>query len=256
MATSSRQLLRKAKAFLSVSLQRYPARVDCNLCGWRARVFASDAWHPHTICQRCGSQVRQRLLLAALQALPELSYAGIVRGKRILHFAPEPTVSGFLEEQASLYVSADLMIDGVDLNMDMCNMEPLVDSSFDLIVACDVLEHVSSDDLAMREIFRVLSPGGWAILTVPQKDHLLHKYEDPSLQSPRQRELAYGQSDHLRIYGDDFEDFVASYGFDVTAVSPSMFEAEMVRRHVLAPPRLSVHPLATNFRKVFFAHKA
>jgi len=41
-------------------------------------------------------------------------------------------------------------------------------NEFDLIAACDVLEHVDGDVNALAEILRALKPGGGAILTVPQ----------------------------------------------------------------------------------------
>jgi SAM-dependent methyltransferase len=39
---------------------------------------------------------------------------------------------------------------------------------FDLIAACDVLEHLEDDVAALSEIHRALKPGGCALLTVPQ----------------------------------------------------------------------------------------
>ncbi|MEW6406892.1 MAG: glycosyltransferase, partial [Chloroflexota bacterium] len=41
------------------------------------------------------------------------------------------------------------------------------DSSFDLVVSNDVLEHVVNPDRALREVFRVLRPGGELLMTVP-----------------------------------------------------------------------------------------
>jgi hypothetical protein len=54
---------------------------------------------------------------------------------------------------------------------------------------------------------------------------------------------------------DGFTAFLESGGFDVTIVSEKDFDGVMVKRHVLFPPILSSRPLATNYRKVFFAHK-
>jgi SAM-dependent methyltransferase len=41
------------------------------------------------------------------------------------------------------------------------------DANFDIIVASDVLEHLSDEDAAAREWFRMLSPGGTLIALVP-----------------------------------------------------------------------------------------
>jgi SAM-dependent methyltransferase len=44
---------------------------------------------------------------------------------------------------------------------------PFADSAFDLVLACDVLEHVADDRPAFRELLRVLRPGGILIFSVP-----------------------------------------------------------------------------------------
>jgi SAM-dependent methyltransferase len=49
---------------------------------------------------------------------------------------------------------------------DVCAM-PFDSDSFDLVLATDVIEHVDEDNLALREVARVLRPGGKAIITVP-----------------------------------------------------------------------------------------
>lgn len=45
---------------------------------------------------------------------------------------------------------------------------PFADSSFDRIVACEVLEHISGDESAMAEIARVCKPGGTVAVSVPR----------------------------------------------------------------------------------------
>jgi SAM-dependent methyltransferase len=44
---------------------------------------------------------------------------------------------------------------------------PFADNTFDRIIASEVLEHVSDDQQALHEIFRVLKPGGTLAATVP-----------------------------------------------------------------------------------------
>jgi ubiquinone/menaquinone biosynthesis C-methylase UbiE len=44
---------------------------------------------------------------------------------------------------------------------------PFEEGSFDRVIAAEVLEHIPDDMAAMREIFRVLKPGGTAAITVP-----------------------------------------------------------------------------------------
>ena len=44
---------------------------------------------------------------------------------------------------------------------------PFPDSSFDTVIAFQVIEHVKQDDLFVKEIQRILRPGGMALLTTP-----------------------------------------------------------------------------------------
>ena len=44
---------------------------------------------------------------------------------------------------------------------------PFPDDTFDRVIASEVLEHVSDDQIALEEIFRVLKPGGTLAATVP-----------------------------------------------------------------------------------------
>lgn len=44
---------------------------------------------------------------------------------------------------------------------------PFDDASFDVVVSCDVLEHVPDDERAAREMARVLRPGGLMVVTAP-----------------------------------------------------------------------------------------
>jgi SAM-dependent methyltransferase len=247
----------KGKAFpiLQAAFLYYPKKCQCNICGWEGRRFLSDSWHEHILCPRCHSGVRQRLFIAAIQNIEKFSFDRLFHNKRILHFAPEEHISSIIRISSNFYQSADLLRQNVDLILDISNMPEVKNESFDTLIAFDVLEHVTDYKRALEEIHRILSPSGYGIFTVPQKDNLLITHEEPNIISPEERTKHFGQWDHLRIFGDDFTNIVESKGFKVTAVSESMFPESMVKRHVLAPPKFSKHPLATNYRKVFFCQK-
>lgn len=88
------------------------------------------------------------------------------------------------------------------------------DNSFDAIICSHVLEHIPADVTAMRELKRILRKGGWAIIMVPIGD-IPETFEDFSITSPKARLKAFGQSDHVRLYGRDFIERLRTAGFTV-----------------------------------------
>lgn len=44
------------------------------------------------------------------------------------------------------------------------------EASFDLLVSCEVIEHVGRPDRMIQEIARVMRPGGWVIMTFPSRE--------------------------------------------------------------------------------------
>lgn len=48
---------------------------------------------------------------------------------------------------------------------------PFKNDSFDRIIASEVLEHIPDDEKAIAEMYRVLKPGGIALVTVPNKNY-------------------------------------------------------------------------------------
>ena len=238
----------------------FPHEVECNICEWVDTKLLSDPWHPHVICPGCGSKIRQRLFWAAVTHIEELRIAKIFNNKRVLHFAPDKCLTKRLSKEAQQYTTADFLAEGysykhIDLNLDISDMKAVDDEAFDCVIAFDVLEHVPDYLRAIEETNRVLAPGGYCIFTVPQQDDLETTFEDLTITDPKERERTYGQWDHLRIYGNDFKDKIASRGFEVTLVSRDDFDDDLVCKSVLYPPVVSDNPLATNNRLVYFGKK-
>ena len=96
---------------------------------------------------------------------------------------------------------------------------PFVDGFFDLVWCSHVLEHVVDDLSAMRELVRVLSPAGQAVIQVPISS--VQTLEDPSVIDPMERERVFGQAAHVRRYGRDFKMRLRRAGFSVAVVSSS-----------------------------------
>ena len=113
-----------------------------------------------------------------------------------MHAQPAPT------RQNLHYLSADIASPGAMVRMDITDIRFPADS-FDVIYASHVLEHVPDDQQAMRELHRVLRPGGWAVLQVPIVRDTTE--EDPTVTDPTERERRFGQADHVRVYGRDGE---------------------------------------------------
>jgi SAM-dependent methyltransferase len=191
----------RRKARLAVRRGR---SVECAVCGGRWRRFEPHRGRPNRRCPGCGSLERHRAIVRLLAEFP---------GDRLLHVAPEQGIERHLRASRPGYVSADLF-KPADVKADIQDM-PFEDASFDMILCSHVLEHVDDDRKAIREIRRVLAPGGAALIQVPEEEQLEHTFEDPSITSPEERFEKFGQEDHVRLYGRDFTRRLEEAGFTV-----------------------------------------
>lgn len=162
-----------------------------------------------------GAAARHRLIWLYLERETTL-FAG---GKRLLHVAPERCLlERFSETPGLLYVPGDKMAKGYGSQSGVRRLDILAldfpEATFDYILCNHVLEHIVDDRTAMAEMFRVLVPGGSAILTVPLRH--TPTLEDPSVTSPEQRKRLFGQWDHVRYYGPDIADRLRAVGFQVS----------------------------------------
>jgi SAM-dependent methyltransferase len=144
----------------------------------------------------------------------------------ILHIAPEKHLSReLMRHQFVEYVCGDLFTEGYSYPDHVRNMNvldlPFADGHFDLVICNHVLEHVTDDRSAMREILRVLKPGGRAVLQVPISANSAVTHEDGTLSDPGERERLFGQPDHVRIYGQDYVERLSAVGFHVDRINIS-----------------------------------
>jgi len=181
-------------------------------------------------CPQCRSLERHRQFKLWFSRNPE-----VVRSdSRVLHFAPEPSIASFVRPRTSHYVSADITPGVADLVLNIEALD-LPDRSVDVIICNQVLEHVD-DSKALAEMFRVLSPGGTLLITVPLVSSWPRTYENPAVKSEADRLLHFGQADHVRYYGADIRDRITSHGFDLAesvAEEPDVSRYGLMRGAVL-----------------------
>jgi SAM-dependent methyltransferase len=201
---------------------------ECPCCGGRFRRMSRRRISGFGgLCPRCRSHARHR-------AIALLLARGDLPGRRLLHFAPEPVFDQVFARLPRVErVTADLYTPA-DLQLDITRID-LPDASFDLILCSHVLEHVSDDRAAISELRRVVAPGGLCLVLTPYRPDR-PTYEDPSITSPLERMVAFGQQDHVRIYGSDLANRLRAAGFEVEDRTPAeLFDPETLERCELDP---------------------
>ena len=119
---------------------------------------------------------------------------------------------------------------------------PFADNSFDVVVFCEVLEHLLMDPLAaLREIHRVLAPGGILVLTTPnvsRLDNVAAMLDGRNLYDPYSGFGPYGR--HNREYTlHDLHRLLGFAGFEVevsfTADGHPQYAERLARYDEVAP---------------------
>jgi SAM-dependent methyltransferase len=215
--------------FRKTSRGLHPRR--CPVCGYRG-LFTAYGQPPRfdARCPGCNSLERHRLMMLWIDREDAFGPA-----HSVLHFAPEPMITGCLRGLVARYDTSDLsprlkttyQVDITDTG--------LPDQSYDRIICSHVLEHVD-DRAALAEMFRILRPGGLALLMTPIVEGWAKTYENPALTTAAERTVHFGQADHQRMYGRDFRDRVRAAGFDLTeftAVEPDVLTYGLQRGETL-----------------------
>lgn len=227
--TRGADLLMKIHAGLYRSLAKIGSNVWCCLCGLKASQFLpfNGGWSAappilkaldvvgsdldHYGCPHCGCTDRDRHLNLYLERLVLWDH---FTGAAVLHFAPERALSAVIESKQPLkWVRADLFPASPEFEkIDLLSI-PYGECTFDILIVNHVLEHVPDDMKALSEIHRVLKPGGLAILQTPYSAKLEKTFSDNGVDTSEGRLQAYGQEDHVRLYGKDIFERIQSAGF-------------------------------------------
>ena len=202
--------------YLKVTAQVHKGdQVECPCCKGQFKKFLSfDGYgkkRENARCPKCGSLERHRLLWRYMT-----DKLGILeKVLKVLHIAPEPGIQDLLQPLKNIdYLSADIVHPLAMVKMDITNIQ-YPDESFDSIICAHVLNHVDDDEKAMRELHRVLKPGGWAIIQCPVDYNQEQTFEDRSAKTAEERIKVFGQEDLIRIYGKDFIDRLKGANFTV-----------------------------------------
>ena len=177
---------------------------------------------------------RHRLLWLYLQN--ETDFFTAKEKKNVLHFAPEQEFYKRFKKQKNIqYTTTDLFSPLADVKADICNL-PFEDNQYDVLFCNHVLEHIPDDTKAMQELYRVLKPGGMAILQIPQDLNRAATFSDDSITDEKERAAIFGQYDHVRVYGRDYFDKLRSIGFTVVEEDyTKKINPELVTKYCLAP---------------------
>jgi SAM-dependent methyltransferase len=179
-------------------------------------------------CSNCGASDRERLY--ALWIDQHMAKGLFTKTTTLIHFAPEEALSKKLR-QINLfdYKTADFLMENVDCNVDMMDM-PLKDESYDFFICSHVLEHVGSDDQAIRELYRITKKGGSGILMAPIIVGLDKTIEDPAVKDEANRWRLFGQNDHVRLYAhDDYVKKIRNNDFLIEELGERYFGKKVFR---------------------------
>ncbi len=174
--------------------------------------YSGRAKRKNVLCPGSLSLERHRLLWLYLKQKTDYFTAN----HKVLHIAPEQCFYKLFKAMPNLdYTTGDYNSPIADIHFDLHNA-PFEDNTFNVIFCNHVLEHVEDADRCMRELYRIMKPGGWGIFQVPLDTTRATTYEDKSITSEADRELHYWQKDHVRLFGLDYKDKLAAAGFSVT----------------------------------------
>lgn len=167
------------------------------------------------VCPSCGSLDRNRWCMFVLMRYTEI----MNKPCTVLHFAPEKGIGELIgTNKECTYYSADLLKNRAMLQIDLTDLI-FGDSTFDYIIVNHVLEHISDERTAIRELKRVLKKDGVLIMSFPICEDQ-NTFEDISIVTKKDRKLNFGQEDHVRLYGKDYKERLESYGLLIEVKMP------------------------------------
>ena len=210
-------------------------KVECPVCEHHFSKFlsyGSDIAHrENVLCPYDLTLERHRLMWLYLK---DHSDFFTKENNNVLHIAPEQCFYKQFKSQKNLnYLTGDLESPLADMHFDLHSI-PLEDNRFDVVFCNHVMEHVDDAIQCMSELHRVMKPGGWGVMQVPQDFTREETYEDASITSPEEREKHFWQKDHVRLFGKDYPEWLKKAGFEVDIFDKeSNYDDKMIEKYRL-----------------------
>ena len=189
--------------------------VRCPVCERSFDAFKDDRNRAGALCWRCGSHERHRaqwLLLAELR--PQL----LREARTLLHFSPEWCLRRRLRTRPGLrYVTADLDPAGVDLELDITDLD-LPDAASTPCCARTSSSTYATTQPRCASCAASRRPEASASSWSRSRWTATATYEDETITAAEDRERAFLQHDHVRLYAPDIRERLAAAGFEVEVV--------------------------------------
>jgi SAM-dependent methyltransferase len=206
---------------------RRSRKVRCDCCGWSGNRFFLQTYVTGTrvhlsreICPKCLSLARQRQLVSYLK---NKTWLLSLNAPLILDIGPSRAEVNWFQQCGLDIVTVDLMTGIAAIKMDMTRLG-FKDKVFDFIICSHVLEHVSNDLMAMKEMLRLLKEEGICVIQVPIELGLLETVE---YTRPKPDNF-----DHIRAYGQDFAARLNYAGFEIKYSDNGLFEVVRPRHTI------------------------
>ncbi len=165
-------------------------------------------------CAYCFSNDRARMLYLFFKNRTRI----FDEATKILHVAPDYELATSLHASSNVTLfTGGLMVGGLrpyrGTKFDVTFL-PFGDERFDVVLCNHVMQYVPDDRKGFREMYRVLKPGGFAIIQVGLALDLAETYQVEGLEINRANTIKhYGHSDCVRLYGLDYVARIEEAGF-------------------------------------------
>jgi len=193
-------------------------RFICSICGWHFRKMMPFGIksRPNAECPKCKSLERHRLLWLFLREKTNFFKDKL----KVLDIAPMEDLQNKFKKLPNInYLSVDICSPLATIKADITDMKIFNNNEFDYIFCYHVLDDVSNDRKAMKELYRILKSGGCAILQSP-----INFAYDKTVElvntnlSIEEKKIICGDKYSRRIYGKDYANRLQEAGFMVKKI--------------------------------------